>query len=104
MSAFFCWITWTRISFKIKKIAFCFFGDFNGHHSEWLGFSCTNVHGVATCDFTALSGCTQLVRGSTYRASSILDLVISDVSDLCKVRVGCPIANSDCSHVGIVLD
>ena len=82
-----------RIQSLDRKTAFCFFGDFNGHHSEWLGFSRTDVHGVATCDFAALSGCTQLVRGSTHRAGGILDLVMSDVSDLCKVRVGCPLGD-----------
>ena len=29
---------------------------------------------------------------------------MSDVPDLCKVRVGCPIGKSDLSHAGIVLD
>ena len=33
-----------------------------------------------------------------------MDLVRSDVPDLCKVRVGCPIGRSDHSHVSIVLD
>ena len=33
-----------------------------------------------------------------------MDLVISDVPELCKVRVGCPIWRSDHAHVGIVLD
>ena len=79
------------------------FGDFNGHHSGLVGSSRTDVHGVATCDFAALSGCTQLVRGSTHRAGGILALVWFDVPDLCKVRVGCPIGRSDHSHVGIVL-
>ena len=62
------------------------------------------MHGVATCNFAALSGCTQLVRGSTHRAGGISDLVTSDGPDLCKVLVGCPIERSDHSHVGIVLD
>ena len=56
------------------------------------------------CDFAALSGCTQLVHGSTHRAVGILDLVMSDVPDLCKVQVGCPIGRSDHSHIGAVLD
>ena len=29
---------------------------------------------------------------------------MSDVPDLCKVRIGCPIRRSDHYHVGIVLD
>ena len=82
-----------RIQSQDRKTAFCFFGDFKGHHSEWLGSSRTDVHGVATCDFAALSGCTQLVRGSIHHAGGILDLVMSDVPDLCKVRVGYPIGD-----------
>ena len=53
----------------------------NGHHSECLGSSRTDGHCVATCDFAALSRCTQLVRGSTHRAEGILYLVMSDVPD-----------------------
>ena len=93
-----------RIQFQDRKSAFYFFGNFYWHLSEWLGSSRTDVHGVATCDFNALSGCTQLVRCSTHRAGGILDLVMSDVLDLCKVRVGCPIGRSDHSHVGIMLN
>ena len=33
-----------------------------------------------------------------------MDLVLSDVPYLCKVRVGCPIGRTGNSHVGIVLD
>ena len=45
------------------------------------------VTGVATCDFAALSGFTQLVRGFSHCAGDILDLVMSDFPDLCKVRI-----------------
>ena len=84
-----------RIQSQDRKSAFCFFGNFNGHHSEWLGFSRTDVHGAATYDFASLSGCTQLVRGSSHRAGVILNLVISDVPNLYKVRVGCRIGRFD---------
>ena len=40
----------------------------------------TDVHGVTSCDFAALFGCTQQVRGSTHRA----DGKMSDVPYLCK--------------------
>ena len=64
----------------------------------------TDIHGVATCDFATLSGCNQLVHYSTHRGGGILDLVMSDVPDLCKEWVGCPIERSDHSHDGIELD
>ena len=60
-----------RIQYQDRKSAFRFLGDFNGHGSEWLGCSTTDVDSVATCDFAALSGCTQLARGSTHRAVGI---------------------------------
>ena len=92
-----------RIQFQDRTSVFCVFGYFNRNHSEWLGSLRTGVHCVATCDFVSLSGCTQLIRGSTHRAGGILDLVMSNVPDLCKVLVGCPIGRSDQSHVGIGL-
>ena len=33
------------------KSVFCFVGDFNCHHSEWLGSRITDAHGVAAFDF-----------------------------------------------------
>ena len=45
-----------------------------------------------------------LVRGSTHRGGGILDLVMPDVPDVCKVRVGCLIGRSNHFHVGIVLN
>ena len=79
-----CWNLWAGFRLKIENLH-CFFGNFNGHHSDRLRSSRSDVHGVATCDFAALSGCTKLVHGSTHRACSIADLVMSDVPDLCKV-------------------
>ena len=63
-----------RIQSLDRKSAFCFFVEFSGHHSEWLGLACTYVQGVDTCDFASMSACTQLVRGSTHRASGIIEL------------------------------
>ena len=45
-----------------------------------------------------------MVHGSTHCAGGILDLVMSDVPDLCKVRVSCSNGRSAHSHVGILLD
>ena len=30
------------------RASFLFVGDLNGHHQEWLGYTTTNRHGVAT--------------------------------------------------------
>ena len=34
----------------------CFVGDFNCHHSEWLGLHITDDHGVAAFDFAIVAG------------------------------------------------
>ena len=61
------------------KFAFCFMGDFDCHHSEWLGSRFTNAYGVAAFDFTTLTDCSQLVRWPTHRGGGILDLVLTDL-------------------------
>lgn len=93
-----------RIQSVDSKAVFQFVGDFNCHHSEWLGSSRTDSHGVAARDFGSLSDCTQLVAGSTHRLGGVLDLVFSDVPDLCKVSVAAPIGRSDHSHLCIDLE
>ena len=45
------------------KSVFCFVGDFNCHHSEWLGSRITDAHVVGAFDFTPVADCTQLVNG-----------------------------------------
>ena len=45
------------------RASFLFVGDLNGHHQEWLGSTTTNRHGIATFDFSNVSGCHQLVVG-----------------------------------------
>ena len=51
-----------------------------------------------------LPGWLQLVCGSTHRVCGILYMVMTEVPDLCKVKLGCPILRSEHSHVNIVLD
>ena len=69
------------------KSVFCFVGDFNCHHSEWLGSRITDAHGVAAFDFATVADCFQLVNGPTHRAGGVLDLVLTNVPDLCNVHV-----------------
>ena len=61
------------------KSVFCFVGDFNCHHSEWLGSSITDAHGVAAFDLATVADCSQLVNGPTHRAGGVLDLVLTNV-------------------------
>ena len=71
----------------IPKSVFCFVGNFNCHHSEWLFSRITDAHGVAAFDFAAVADCSQLVNGPTHRAGGVLDLVLTNVPDLCNVNV-----------------
>ena len=48
------------------RASLLFMGDLNGHHQEWLGSTTTNRHGVASFDFSTVSGCDQLIVGRTH--------------------------------------
>ena len=85
------------------RASFLFVGDLNGHHQEWLSSTTTNSHGVAVFDFTAVSGCDQLVVGLTRARGGILDLLMTDVPDLIRVAVEAPIGNSDHSSLSVVI-
>ena len=63
------------------RASFLFVGDLNGHHQEWLGSPTTNRHGVAAFDFATVSGCDQLVVGTTHARGGPLDLLMTDVRD-----------------------
>ena len=64
------------------RASYLIVGNFNGHHQEWLGSNTTNLHGVAAFDFATVSGCDQLVVGSTRSRGGTLDLPMTDVPDL----------------------
>ena len=85
------------------RASFLFVGDLNGHHQEWLGSATTNSHGVADFDFATVSGCDQLVAGSTHARGGILDLVMADIPNLIRVAVVAPIGNSDHSSLSAVI-
>ena len=85
------------------RASFLFVGDLNGHHQEWLGSTTTNRHGVAAFDFAKVSGCDQLVVGSTHARGGTLDLLMTDVPNLIRVAVVAPIGNSDHSSMPAVV-
>ena len=84
------------------RASFLFVGDLNGHHQEWLGSTTTNRHGVAAFDFATVSGCDQLVFGSTHARFGTLDILMTDVPDLIWVAVVAQIGNSDHSSLSAV--
>ena len=67
----------------------------NCHYSEWLGSLITDAHGVAAFDFATVADCSQLVNGPTHRAGGVLDLVLTNVPDLCNVHVHANVGRSD---------
>ena len=70
-----------------------FVGDLNGHHQEWLGSTTTNRHGVASFDIATVSGCDQLVVGSTHARGGTLDLQLTDAPQLVQVAIVAPVAS-----------
>ena len=54
-------------------------------------------------DFATLSGCDQLVVGTTHARGETLDLLTTDVPDLIRVSVEAPICNSDHSSLSAVI-
>ena len=93
-----------RIQSVDPKSVFCFVGDLNCHHSEWLGSHITDAHGVAAFDFATVADCSQLVNGPTHRAGGVLDLVLTNVPDLCDVHVHGNVGRSDHASLGVALN
>ena len=62
---------------------------------EWLGSRITDAHGGAAFDFATVADCSQLVNGPTHRAGGVLDLVLTNVPDLCNVHVHGNVGRSD---------
>ena len=93
-----------KIQSEDPKSVFLFIGDFNCHHSDWLGSFRTDPPGIAAHNFASLSDCSQLVQGATHRAGGVLDLVLTNVPDLCNVVIGGPIGRSDHNHIGLTVN
>ena len=86
------------------KSAFCFVGDFNCHHLDWLRSRITDAHGVAAFDFATVADRSHLVTGPTHTAGGVLDLVLSNIPDLCNVNVLGNAGRSDLATLGITLN
>ena len=85
------------------RTSFLFVGDLNGHHQESFGSMTTHRHGVAAFDFATVSGCDQLVFGTTHARAGSLDLLMTDVPGLVRVAVVATIGNSDHSSLSVVI-
>ena len=86
------------------KASFVFVGDFNAHHTEWLGsVTPTDCHGIAALDFATTSGCQQLVDRATHVGGNRLDLVFTDVPRVENVQMAAPIGSSEHSALLLTL-
>ena len=65
------------------KFVICFVGDFNWHHSEWLGSRITDARGVADFDFATVAD--------------------TNIPDLCNVHVHGNVGRSDHASLGVTL-
>ena len=86
------------------KSIFCFVSGFNCHHSEVLGSRITDDHGVPSFDFATVADCSQLVNGPIHKASGVLDLVLTNVSDQCDVHDQGNVGRLDHTSLGFTLN
>ena len=89
-----------------RKASFVFIGDFNAHHKEWLNsISQNDCHGLKALDFSAESGCDQIIHNPTHRLGSpnCLDLIFADTPGVVAGNVGSPIGNSDHCYVSAII-
>ena len=59
---------------------------------------------MAAFDFATVADCSQLVNGPTHRAGGVLDLVLTNVPDLCNVHVHGNVGRSDHASLGGALN
>ena len=79
------------------------FGDFNGHHQEWLGSPTMNRHVVVAFDLQLFPVAISWLSAQPMHVVGTLDLLMTDVPDLVRVAVVAPISNSDHSSLSAVI-
>ena len=80
---------------------FLFVGDVNAHHEERLGSFTTNLHSKTAHDFVSSLVVGRWLRSLKTLMKGCLDLVLTDVPDVVKVRVSLRVGTSD--HIVISL-
>ena len=65
--------TVSRIQQADERAGFLVMGDFNCHHSDWLGSRLTNDHGCAAYEFVSELNLSQLVPSLTHKDGGVLD-------------------------------
>ncbi|CAH2085578.1 unnamed protein product [Euphydryas editha] len=86
---------------QILCVEIVILGDFNAHHTEWLG-SCTTDHAERSVyDFASAYDLIQLVVSPTRipdaedHMPSLLDLLLTSYPDSYEVSVDAPLGSSD---------
>ena len=97
---YYLYSTATKIIDELGAKSLCLLGDFNAHHTNWLGSHNTDVTGellLELCNFLKLS---QIVHEPT-RCDQILDLFLTDLPAKCSILPNC--GTSDHNPVVIVI-
>ena len=61
-----------------------------------------DAHSVAAFEFVTVADCSQWVNGPTHRAGGVLDLVLTNIPDLCDVHFHGNVGRSDHASLGII--
>jgi len=82
---------------KTRAIVTILAGDYNAHHKEWLQSKAkTNAPGRKTLTLCTTHGLSQLVKGPTQIKGNRLDLIMSDIPNLCsEIEIDAQVGKSD---------
>ncbi|KAA5578488.1 hypothetical protein F3G14_18890, partial [Acinetobacter baumannii] len=90
-----------RILEQIPTAEIVVLGDFNAHHSDWLGSTRTDHAGRSAHDFAISNGLTQMVPSPTRvpdvedHSPSLFDLLLTSRPEPIRVWVDAPLGSSD---------
>ena len=74
---------------------------FSVNLSRVVGPPTTTIHDKTARGFASSSGCEHMVTEPAYIDGAVLDLLVTDVPDLVRVRAGSPVGTSDHSDLFI---
>ena len=102
-AAFFNYLTLCHESVLIShpRAEILYIGDFNVHHTEWLGSTHTDVGGIEAHSFSILHDLEQIIKHLTYvpdrhdQASNPLDLFFTSNPSLYSYTISSPLGSSD---------
>ena len=100
-----CWLSlWSYGEQPVGRSNVCLLFSRWFHSSLLRVAGISDAHGVVAFDFANVADCSQLVNGPTHRAGGMLDLVPTNVPDLCDVHVHGNVGRSDHASLGVALN